>query len=195
MAQISNIGALTFGSCKALEDLCFSEAIKAGVSVAPDAFDGASKNFESASFTQSTTGEVTLTVNYVFADGAQAAEPVVKVCKIYEPYSITSPTIEGYTASKLSTAGIISGDTVETVTYTPTEAAAQPEGEQTPDKAPEQETPDETKPGKIGVGTIITIVIFVIVIGAIVVLAVVMMRSDKKQNAPKSNKNAKGKKR
>ena len=130
MAQINNIGSWTFAGCKALEELCFSEAIKEGLIVAADAFEGASKNFESASFTQSTTGEVTLTVNYVFADGTQAAEPVVQVHKRGVSYSVTSPAIEGYNASAARVEGIISRDTVEQVTYTPVEAAVEPTPEQ-----------------------------------------------------------------
>ncbi|MGN1310924.1 MAG: MucBP domain-containing protein, partial [Clostridia bacterium] len=59
-----------------------------------------------------------LKVNYVYEDGSKAAETYVDILNYQEPYSVTSPVIEGYTADKLVVSGTMPADDVEvTVTY------------------------------------------------------------------------------
>ncbi len=186
MAQLTSLEAETFKGCKSLESLVFSKAVE-GMTVADSAFAEAGKSFANAVFTESTTGEVKLTVKYVFEDGSEAAKTFEKTFKRGASYSEVSPTIDGYTADKLTVSGNIGTDTTETVTYRAivTEEASTEAETQAPESAPVTDENDE-----IGVGTIITIVIFVVVIGAIIVLAVLMMRSDKKQsNAKGTGKN------
>ncbi len=178
MAQISSIEPMTFMGCSALEELYFHDSVK-GIEPAADAFEGASINKDSATFLAESSGEVTLTVKYVYEDGSEAAESRVLKLQRGDSYSEISPSIDGFTANKLSVSGVISGDAEEVVTYiaaaTETEAVTEPAEEETEEAPAKEKEP-------VNVGTIITIVIFGIVIGAIIVLAVILMRSDKKTN-------------
>ncbi len=183
MAQISELKDRTFMGCTALDSLVLHEASR-NITRADNAFESAKTNFDGATFNASVNGDVTLTVNYVYENGGEAAAAVVSTHKRGESYSVVSPTLEGYTADKLTVSGVITSDKVETVSYkaaaveTETEAAAPADTE----KAPEEENDG------IGMGEIIAIVILVVVIGAIVVLAIVMMRSDKKSNGKNTPK-------
>ena len=185
MAQISEIKDWTFMGCTSLDAISFSEAVR-NVEVADNAFEDAKSDFDDAEFTASLTGEVTLTVKYVYEDGTTAAEDKVELHKRGSSYSVVSPTIEDYTADKLTVTGVISGDTTETVTYKLNADVTETE-EQT---EAEREVVAEEEDEGVTVGTVITIVIFAVVIIAIIVLAIVMMRSDKKaNNASKGAKN------
>ncbi|NBI65740.1 VWA domain-containing protein [Pseudoflavonifractor sp. 60] len=63
----------------------------------------------------------TLTINYVYANGATAAETVVRVMTEGMEYSVLSPEIGGYAADLLSVDGVMPNNNVEvTVTYTTT---------------------------------------------------------------------------
>ncbi len=185
MAQISELKEWTFMGCTALDALSFSEAVKE-MTVAENAFEDAGADFDDADFTASLTGEVTLTVKYVYEDGTSAAEDKVELYKRGGSYSVVSPEIEGYTADKLTVTGVISGDTTETVTYKANAEETETEAE----TAADTDAVADEEPEKITVGTVITIVIFAVVIIAIIVLAVIMMRSDKKQNT--ATRNGKG---
>ncbi len=70
--------------------------------------------------TLTVTDEVThkLTVNYVYADGTQAHEPYTQALRAGKTYSVPSPTIDGYTADKLTVSGTMGDKDVEfTVIY------------------------------------------------------------------------------
>ncbi len=61
----------------------------------------------------------TLTVNYRYENGSQAAQPVTRSLTAGSSYEITSPAIEGYTADKPVVSGTIPAeDLTVTVTYT-----------------------------------------------------------------------------
>lgn len=196
MAQISSVEPLTFMGCSSLAMLHFNESVKQAT-VAEDAFKDAATDFSKAVFTASLTGEVTLTVNYVYADGTAAAESHVAQFKRGASYSVVSPTIDGYTASLLTVTGVISSDETVTVTYNANAADTEAPAEETEAQTQEAEEDDE---GGVNVGTVVAIVIFAVVIIAIAVLVVIMIRSDKKQangaqgksgkrNTAKKNKN------
>ncbi|MCI8624656.1 MAG: MucBP domain-containing protein [Provencibacterium sp.] len=62
----------------------------------------------------------TLTINYQYADGSEAASPVTQLLETGETYSIPSPEIEGYQPDKAAVSGIMpDGGHAETVVYTP----------------------------------------------------------------------------
>ncbi len=174
MGSITDIKALTFNGCKAVETLCFNTSAQ-GISVAENAFEGCSKSFANAEFTESQSGKATLTINYVFADGTQAAPTYVQEYAYGASFSVVSPVIDGYKTDMLTVSGVVSSfNTVVEVKYTPIEAETAPETEAETQPVGEEEE-------KTTVGTVIAIVILVIVIAAIVVLAVFMIRSDKKE--------------
>ena len=179
MAQISELKAETFKGCSKLSTLCFSEAVKT-MTVAETAFAEASMSFDTATFTQLTTGEFSLTVKYVYADGTEAAPSHTEVLAMGSSYSKISPTIDGFNASELSVTGVINSDTEITVTYTPVAVESDTDTEEITDTEPiEQDEP-------VTPMTIIAIVIFIVLIAAIVVLAVFWIRSDKKEQASKN---------
>lgn len=63
----------------------------------------------------------TLTINYQYTDGSQAAEPVTQSLDPGAAYSIPSPTVPGYTPDKPTVTGTMpDSDHTETVTYSPT---------------------------------------------------------------------------
>lgn len=174
MGQVSEIKALTFKGCDAIETLCFNSELKE-ITVAENAFEGASKNMAGANFTESLTGKIKVTVKYVYADGSEAAPDASVEYAFGENYSIVSPAVTGYTASKLTVSGTVTDYVAitETVTYTP----------DTPDTSASTDTADTEKSvedDKIGAGTIVALVVLVVVIAGIVVVAVFMMRADKK---------------
>ncbi len=179
MAQISELKADTFKGCSKLSSLYFSEVVK-NIAVADTAFAEASMTFENATFTHLTTGEFSLTVKYVFADGTEAAPTVTETLPMGSSYSKVSPTIDGYNASELTVTGVINEDVEKTVTYTAVEAVEDTDTDEATDTEPAQD--DEP----ITPITIIAIVIFVILIAAIIVLAVFWLRSDKKEQAKKN---------
>ena len=174
MAQITSIDTWTFMGCRSLEKLCFYKSA-GGISVADDAFEGANIGFEKAVFADTVEGEFTLTVDYVYEDGSEAAAAHTETLKYGDPYSVTSPTLEGYTASELT----VSGEIYKTENFTVTYVANEVESETEAETEAVADTPEEKK--GVDVGTVIAIVIFAVVIIAIIVLVIVMMRSDKKQ--------------
>lgn len=61
----------------------------------------------------------TLTINYVYEDGSEAAKSYQKTLPYQSYYSVTSPDITGYTADNPVVSGTMPADNVEvTVTYT-----------------------------------------------------------------------------
>ncbi|MBQ3104439.1 MAG: hypothetical protein IJC59_01100 [Lachnospiraceae bacterium] len=58
-----------------------------------------------------------LTVNYVYSDGSQAAEPFTGLYGYNETVSVDSPVIEGYTYDISRVEAVMTGDMVLTVTY------------------------------------------------------------------------------
>lgn len=69
-----------------------------------------------------TANKYDLTINYVYENGTQAAEPHTEKVSYLAAYQVTSPLIEGYLADKVSVSGTMSlgGETV-TVTYKATD--------------------------------------------------------------------------
>ena len=60
-----------------------------------------------------------LTIHYVYEDGTEAKPDYTADIAVNESYSVTSPTINGYTADKTTVSGTMqSNDVTETVTYT-----------------------------------------------------------------------------
>ena len=184
MAQITEIKNETFKGCSKLGTLCFSEAVKS-ITVAENAFAEASMDFEKATFTHLTTGEFSLTVKYVYADGTEAAPSHTEVLALGSSYSKVSPTIDGFNADKLTVTGVINADTEVTVTYSPVVAESDTATEDVTDTEPVEQNEPVTPM------TIIAIVIFVVLIAAVIVLAVFWIRSDKKEQ---NNKNGAKKK-
>ena len=62
--------------------------------------------------------DYSLTINYKYADGTQAAEPHTEPLNYNESYSVTSPQIAGYVADQTTVAGTMGTEAVtKTVTY------------------------------------------------------------------------------
>ena len=60
-----------------------------------------------------------LTIHYVYAEGGTAADDHTESVTFNDPYNVTSPTINGYTADKPVVSGTMPAENVfETVTYT-----------------------------------------------------------------------------
>lgn len=60
-----------------------------------------------------------LTIHYVYAEGGTAADDHTESVTFNDPYNVTSPTINGYTADKTVVSGTMPANNVEvTVTYT-----------------------------------------------------------------------------
>ena len=163
-----------FYNCRSIENLTIFNGITAD-EVHENAFKGAKKSFADANFTASQNALATVTVKHVDNQGNQLADPFVESNKSYgSTYSYVPPTIEGYTADKLTVSGTVYGVDVEnTVTYTP--------------NAPvETATPDLTEPAqdKTTTSTIVAVVILGVVLVGIAVAAFIFIRSEKK-NATK----------
>ena len=178
-----------FKNCTKLDKLLVKEDISDDM-VAENAFDGCPIDFSDATKTASSDATASVTVNYVDENGQEMSESVVKAELAYgASYSIVSPSVEGYTADKLTVTGNVFGsDVTVTVTYT--------EDKPVETTAPVTDVPDEKE--EITPSTIVAIVIFGVVLVAIAVGAFLLMRSDKK-NASKAaparkNTNQKGRK-
>ncbi|MCR2025652.1 MucBP domain-containing protein [Anaerotruncus colihominis] len=66
-----------------------------------------------------TTTEHTLTIQYQYEDGSQAAEPAVKTYQAGAAYQVVSPVLNGYTADKPTVSGMMpDSDLTITVIYT-----------------------------------------------------------------------------
>ncbi|MBO2526120.1 MAG: hypothetical protein CW341_10580, partial [Bacteroidetes bacterium] len=62
--------------------------------------------------------DYSLTINYKYADGTQAAEPHTEPLNYNESYSVTSPQIAGYVADQTTVAGTMGTEAVtKTITY------------------------------------------------------------------------------
>ncbi len=164
------IPAETFLNCRSVERLLLIE----GEQTADEtAFKGCPKNLESATRTASVTAAAALTVNFV-KDGETFETKTQADIAYGDSYSIVSPSIEGYTADKLTVTGRLYGaDETITVTYTK-------------DVVEEAPVVEEEPREEIGASTIIAIVIFAVVLVGIGVAAFLLMRSEKK-NAGKGS--------
>ncbi|MEY8367973.1 InlB B-repeat-containing protein [Anaerovoracaceae bacterium 42-11] len=65
-----------------------------------------------------TVNYYTLTIHYTYEDGTQARPDVVETLEEGSSYSVTSPTIDGYTASQNVVSGTLNDNAEFTVTYT-----------------------------------------------------------------------------
>ena len=90
--------------------------------IAPSDYDWRelSENIDLLSFSDFPKTSHTLTINYQYADGSEAAPPVTQQLEAGAAYSVPSPMIEGYTADRLTVSGTMpDSDHTETVVYTP----------------------------------------------------------------------------
>ncbi len=173
-AESVSVGAEAFRNCRSLETLMFRSTMTAD-KIGASAFDGASKNFDSAILTEHPTGATTVTVRYM-QDGVELeTERRVQTYDYGTTYSIPSPTHEGYTADVLTVTGTANGQVREVVvTYQKNEVVTEAPTE-TPEETPEEE-PDEPTSTSL----IISLVIMGVVLVAIAVGAFLLMRSNKK---------------
>lgn len=89
----------------------------------------------------------TLTIRYQYEDGRAAAETHTETLKEGETYNVSSPALEGYTASQITVSGIMPAQDVSvTVTYTkdePPPSSSEPD----PPQPPGPSEPDPPSPG------------------------------------------------
>ena len=186
-ATLDMLEAWTFKGCTSLEKLTMYEANK-GTIIDPTAFEDCAVSGISE-FSKTIGGKKVLTINYVYEDGSQAAEPYVEEMVKNEFYEKASPAIEGYQPDVAVVKGNLGEDKEITVVYTKIveQTEAVEENEQTETQAPVTEEP------KSKTGNIIALVFMGVVILAIVGLVVFMAISNKK-NSEKNNKNNKNNK-
>ena len=168
----------TFRGCNALKALMLHPTSEGKIS--EFALDG-SFDMSSISYLENASGKSTITVNYVNADGEKVAEPRTCAVTLGETYSITTPTIEGYTPDAEVIEGVAGGeDQTFTVTFTaiPVETETQTETE-----APAPDS-DDGKPAGV-----LPIIILVIVVAGIGVGAYFLVRSNKKEAERQANQN------
>ena len=175
--EVERVGANTFKNCRSLESLVFRTTMTAD-RIDESAFTGASKSFADATLTDNATGATAVTVTYVYEDGSEAAPTYSNSWNFGQNYTVSSPTIEGYTPDVETVAGTANGQAHQvTVTYKQAQTSA--------DGNAETEAPAEQEPEGVTPMTIVFIVIMVLIIIAIAVAAFFMIRSDKK-NAGKN---------
>lgn len=160
------IGAWTFKNCGALSNLVLSSALSSA-QVDATAFEGASKNFESAEKTAKPSGESTVLIRYI--QNGVTIRVIEETKKYGEEYYYPTPAIDGYTFDVAEVKGTASGaDREVPVTYTAIPV------EETTEQAPVER--EKQSKGAIIAG----IVIFAVVLIGIAVGAFLLMRSDKK---------------
>lgn len=180
--NLNSIESKTFQNCSKLETLNVSAEFSADATkvIAPDAFEGASRDLSSAGKVNA-DGSSTVTVYYVDTEGVTVAEKQSQQVAYGQSYSLISPPVEGYTADKLSVVGVANGtDVTYTVVYSKVEV--QPEAPAQTE--PETEAPAEEDEG-LTPANIIAIVVMAVVLIGIAVGAFLLMRSDKKKPAAK----------
>lgn len=162
-----------FMNCRSLEGITLFAGIT-DEEINENAFRNASKTATDALRTENSNALAKVTVNYVLSDGGEAPAPTVEEGKEYgASYSIVSPTIEGYTADKLTVTGTVHGvDVTETVTYTKNAPAET--------TAPEEPAEDDEP---VNWTTILAVVILGVVLVGIAVAAFFIVRADKKNSA------------
>ncbi len=126
--------------------------------------------------------EITITVNFLYADGTKAAEPKVFEAKLGTTYPITIPAIEGYT-SDVTELTVVAGTEDEEYTVTYTAIPVETESE-TAEIVTEPEPEGEKK--SLG---ILPIIFLVIIIAGIGVGAFFLVKSNKKEEERQKNQN------
>ncbi len=215
-ASVKHIGDAAFSSCRSLavaailsdvalsEDMFFSCInlkelfLNPGIEeteVSESALKGCPITFADHKDKEGDTLTSTITVIFVDENGAALVESKVQSHAFGENYNIVSPTIEGYTAEKLSVTGYADGnDETITVKYTKNP-------EVTTTVTPEEDKPEEEEP--FSTKDILPIVILVVLLAGIAIAAVLIIRSQKKnegksttvrKNQPTNTKNNKGRK-
>ena len=115
-----------------------------------------------------------LTIEYVFADGTQAAEPYTTELSFATPYSRTSPTIRGYESDQAVVSGRMFGaDHTVRVVYTAIEGYVEPESESESETDVTATQPEKKQNPVVAV---IWILVMVLVVGGIVVGGYFLMR-------------------
>ena len=216
-ANVKHIGASAFSSCRSVEvaailsdvalpDEVFFNCINLkelflnpGIEeseVSASAFKGCSISFANHKDKDGDTLTSVITVKFVDENGVELAESKVETCVFGANYNIVSPTVDGYTAEKLSVTGYADGnDETITVKYTKNpEVTTTVAPEQT--DVPEEEEPFSTK-------DIIPIVVLIVLLVGIAVAAVLIIRAQKRnegnnttvrKNPPANGKNNKSRK-
>ncbi len=180
------IMAETFRACKSLTTLVLHPSITED-KVSSDAFDEGF-SYSMASFEESATEEVTITVDYLESVGGEKVAPSqTRVVRRGDSYSITSPELDGYTVDLSVVEGIATAENkTYTVTYTLIPLPDDSETESTPDDTePVTDTPADDSKGP----NVFAIVILVLVVAAIGVGAFFLIRSEKREAEKQKNQN------
>lgn len=204
-ANLTELGSRTFAYCRALESayLCSegleikAETFRGDValntlvlhpSITEDkvselAFDS-NFGYSKATFDETANEKVTITVNYVNADGEKMAEPKVLTLKLGEAYAVDTPFIEGYSMSIATVEGVAgTDDETFTVTYSPVPVESESESESETDNEIAEPEIDNDGPG------IFPIIILVVVLAGIGVGAYFLVKSNKKEAERQKNQN------
>lgn len=172
-----NIDGEAFKACEKLTTLVVHPADKDKIN--PLAFD-TDFDLSKISSAETANDEVTITVNFVYADGKAAAGTKTETRKLGETYTISVPSIEGYTSDVTEVSGV-AGSTNESFTVTYTAIPVETESETEP---AETEPKEEEKP--LGIFPIILLVVMIAGIG---VGAYFLVKSNKKEAERQANQN------
>ncbi len=169
-----------FYSCRSLETLLVKNISDALVS--ESAFKDAKIKFSDATVNETEGAAATLTVSYVYEDGAEPEWTESQTVEFGKSASLVSPAKAGYKADKLTVTETLYGKDIEvTVTYKKDEVPAETSAVTT---APAKNNENSKSP----VTLIFTIVLFAAVVAGIIFLAVSYSKSGKKSEKNGANK-------
>ena len=167
----------TFYNCHALTSLVVDAGLSAD-KVADGAFKNTDFTFDKA--TPYSSEKVTVTVNYCFEDGSEASKSYTSDgYSVGTPFTVPSPTIEGYEADSLTVTGVaaVNGNVI-TVTYK--KIAAETES---------VESDTDLAPVETSEPNYIFLIITVIVIAGVAVGAYFLKKSNKQNEEKAKNQN------
>ena len=128
----------------------------------------------------------TVTVDYVYEDGTQAFESVIRFCE-NGSHEFASPVKEGYTADKATVTVTVDGaDVTEKVTY-----VKNPEETEAPVESESESVVETPEDDKLDFWTIAALVGTVVILIGVAVAVILYVRHDKKKNGAKGGKKAK----
>lgn len=167
-AALQSIEQDAFTNCTSLTDLYVSGDLTAWAPTAADG-NGAFTSLTAEPFNYGETA--TLTIEYVYEDGSEAAESYVAEIGFASPYQRTSPEIAGFETADAEVSGLLFGaDRTVQVVYTAIEGYEESESETETEGTPSEEK--EQNP----VTAVIWIIVLVLIIGGIVVAAFFLLR-------------------
>ena len=176
---VETVGAEAFAYCKSFKTLSVKnvDGVKAAVGTIIEK-DGAVPTVNLA-----TTNTFTVTVNYVFEDGKEAAPTH---SGLYAPgeHSVNSPAVDGYTADKTTVSFTVVDANLEpiTVKYTKNPEETQPPVES------ETAPVDEPKNDKMDAWTWVALIGTVVILIGVAVAVILYVRHDKKKTPAKGQK-------